>query len=468
MKKILSILSFSLALVLLNGCVKEEYDNPSNINVNPNLTATHTIAQLQAMATGTAVLINTDMIISGIVTADDASGNFYKEIVIQDSTGGLVILVDQTNFSVVYPVGRRLFIKCKGLYVGNDNGSVELGMLNNGAVGRIYSTLLDQYIFKGQWGLSVSPKVVTINSLGANVSNMLVKIEGVEVDDADTAKTWANAAGQQSVAIAINDCNNNTIDIYTSGFADFANVKVPSGKGSVIGIFRPYGGGDEIIIRNTADVKMDSVRCGGGGGGGGFTPGTIVPITDIRALYTGTTTSCPAATHIKGIVISDKANSNITTNNVVIQDASGGIVIRFTGANPYSIGDEIEVDVAGQELSTFSALLQVNNVSLSKAILTGSGTITPRVATINDVIANFNAWESTLIKITNTTLSGAGTTFNGTVNITDATGTLPMYTRSAATFSGTAFPTGTVAVTGYLAPFNTTKQLIIRNSTDVQ
>jgi len=84
---------FLMTLVALSftACVKKEYDEPEVSNLDPNLTVTHTIADLRATATFTPTLMDTNTIIAGIVTADDESGAFYKEMIIQDSTGGLSI-----------------------------------------------------------------------------------------------------------------------------------------------------------------------------------------------------------------------------------------------------------------------------------------------------------------------------------------------------------------------------------------
>ncbi len=39
------------------------------------------------------------LVISGIIIADDESGSFYKEMIIEDSTGGISIQLDVSNFN---------------------------------------------------------------------------------------------------------------------------------------------------------------------------------------------------------------------------------------------------------------------------------------------------------------------------------------------------------------------------------
>jgi DNA/RNA endonuclease YhcR with UshA esterase domain len=187
----------------------------------------------------------------------------------------------------------------------------------------------------------------------------------------------------------------------------------------------------------------------------------------IRTLYTGSTTTITANKKIKGIVISDKDNGNTDVRNMVIQDSTGGIVVRFASNHSFPLNAEVEVIVSSQELSAFMGLLQVNNVSNSLATQTGTGSVTPKVATIAQVNTNFTAWESTLIKILDATITPAGGVYNGSKTLNDGTGTVTLYTRSAASFSNTNYPSTTVDVTGILAPFNTTKQISIRNLGDI-
>jgi len=110
-------------------------------------------------------------------------------------------------------------------------------------------------------------------------------------------------------------------------------------------------------------------------------------------------------------------------------------------------------------------------------VLATGKNINPLVVTVADILANMAAndtWEASLFKINNATLSGS-TTFAGSVQITDATGVMTLYTSSAAAFAATALPGGTVSVTGILSDYtgtvtapNTNAQLLLRNAADVQ
>ena len=95
--------------------------------------------------------------------------------------------------------------------------------------------------------------------------------------------------------------------------------------------------------------------------------------------------------------------------------------------------------------------------------------MTPRVATVADLITNYNSWEGQLVKVNTATIAGSSTTYGfGVNNINDGTGLIQLYVSNFASFSGDTYPTDTVSVTGILTQFNGTKEIIIRNTLDVQ
>lgn len=192
---------------------------------------------------------------------------------------------------------------------------------------------------------------------------------------------------------------------------------------------------------------------------------TLISIKDLRAKYTG---SAQALSNLKirGIVISDKDNGNVSSQNMVIQDQTGGIMVRFASAHNFALNDDVEVVLAGgASLEEFKGTLQANFVPNGAASKKGTGSITPRKATLTEVNNNFEAWESTLIELSNVTVAAG--TFGGNKTVSDASANITMYTMSAASFSSSTIPTGQVTVVGYLGEFSPTKQIQIRNASDV-
>jgi len=473
MKKIFNIsrfLSAALLLSILSSCVKNDFDAPATANVDPDLAVSMSISELQGLAAGTTpVMITTNEIIAGVVIADDLSGNFYKEVIIQDSTAAIAIQIDQSNFNTLFPIGRRVYVKCKGLVIADDgDGNFQLGITDLQTVGRIPSGLVPKYLVGGKWGIPVSPKTVTIANVGNEPTQTLIRLLDVEFISGDAGQPYANAATQQSQNRTIEDCSGNQADLYSSGYANFAGLSTPTGKGTMVAVYKQYSGAPELEIRNAEDVIMNEARCGGGTGDTVGT-GALMTVADVRAAYTGGSAAFVSGTKIRGVVISDKTTANITANNLILQDGSAGIIVRFTAPNTFSLNDSLEVDLSGDSLQTFQQGLEVNYVSSAAVTVLGTGTISPNIVTTSAVAANLGTLESTLLKITGATLTGGTSgTYSGSVTITDATGTLILYTRGGATFSGTSYPTGTVSVTGFLSNFNGTPELIIRSTGDVQ
>ena len=143
-------------------------------------------------------------------------------------------------------------------------------------------------------------------------------------------------------------------------------------------------------------------------------------------------------------------------------------MVRFTAAHCYDPGDEIEVVISNQELSEFNKLLQMNNIPPANAMLISRGNVpVVRTTTIADINANYNTWESTLVKITGATISGGGTPLSGSKTVTDASGSIVMFTQASAAFSQFNTPSTPVTITAIVSDFNG-KQIILRNGADIQ
>ncbi|MFT3845250.1 MAG: DUF5689 domain-containing protein [Lacibacter sp.] len=464
-----SLLMLLTAAFILNSCTKK-FDEPP-APTDPALTVTHTIKQLKALHTvsGAYDVINTDVIIAGTVVANDKSGNMYKEIYIQDETGGINVKLDATGLYNSYPVGRKVYIKCKGLCLSDYNRLPQLGVkatvAGSPSLEAIASNMVDQYLFGGTLNNPVTAKVVTMSQLTTNMTDdnlgTLIQLNNYEFITSDTSKTFADtSAYKNSVNLTVKSCQaGSSVIIRSSGYSNFAGINVPNGNGTLYAIYTVYGTTKQLIIRDTADVKFSGIRCGQGAT-------TPMNIADLRALFTGTATIAPDAKRISGIVISDRTTSNLNAQNIVLQQGNGqaGILIRFDAAHSFNLGDSVDVNVSQQELSEFNGLLQVNLVPLSYATVKASGkSITPRVVTLAEANTNFEAWESTLVKTGPAAMSGGtGGTYSGSVTMNDGA-TLILFTASGATFSSQTYPTAVTSLTGYLTQFGTTKEIAVRN-----
>lgn len=443
--------SFLMNLYLV-GCLLISACTPKQETLN-SLKGLDEIKALHTIGTS-PTLIDQDWAIQGIVTANNSSGNFANQLIIQSGTSGLLIYCTESTITSLQ-IGDQILIKVNGFYIGDENGMPSLYASADNKPIDLSSIEIDI--------ISSENNVVALTYPIANISTLqagtMIKLNGVEWPTNDQLTILA---GRKMLM----DCDSNQIQIRTSSDAIFSTQLTSDKNGTVQGIVFFELDTAFLKIRTIDEVTMEDSLCAQGGGN--TSADDILPIDSIKALYSGTVMPAPNGKYIKGIVISDKNSGNITGKNVVIQDQSAGITVRFDANNTFELGDEILVDMSGAELSEYNGLFQINFTPLANTIKLSSGnTVAPRATNIPDIMANGEAWESTLIEIYQVTYTTSTGTFAGLGSFEDGTNTIPTYVRSAATFAADNVPTGTIdTVIAMVSDFNGT-QLIIRNASDV-
>lgn len=463
---------FQFAMCVLVGvlsftsCVKKNFDAPPDPSTfDPHLTTNGSLGSVKALAAGTvAVPIDSDWTIAATVIADDRSGNLYKQIVIDDGTTGMTLLLEANNLYGDYPVGRKIYLKTKGLYIGTYSGLHQIGMIDEtGSMIGIPSTLIGSHVVKADYPHAVIPDTVSLTDLSDPIhENRLVYIKDVEFAASNLGMSYAQASTVSSgTNRTIEDCAGNSVILRTSGYANFQPYIVPSGKGGIIGIASTYNGSGQLIIRDTTDVRMYDERCGAN------TP--IITIDSMQKMYSGADVAMPEA-KIAVIVISDRANGNTTASNVVVQDASGrGVVMYFQGSGntpTYDMGDSLVVDITNNTLTTYQGGLELK-ANVSKIVnYKGNHNVTPLRISLADLNANFMTYQSTLVEIANATVTG-GTTYSGNKTLNDGTGTISLYTTSGAGFATQPLPTTPMTFRGIATPYTNGNEIKLRNINDV-
>ncbi|NBC03245.1 MAG: DUF5017 domain-containing protein [Bacteroidetes bacterium] len=469
-----------VSLFSVASCVQEDFDTPEIPEEEvPDIETNATLADIVDLwQEGTFVTIEEDLVVSAVVIADDFSGNYFRSIVIQDDEGtGITFLLNARDLHNDYPIGRRIYIEAKDLVVGDFNGLIQLGgsvFINDDGfeqMGGIEESLLDKYITKGQREQFISPKTVSINELGFQDLSTLVEIDDIQVVESELGLPFADAENLRSENRTLEDCDGNPLVLRSSGFADFADETLPGGKGKIVGVYSVFGTTKQLFIRDLNDVDMGGERCDGSGGGDCNFDGNPEPIEDIRNRFTGSASNLPNDLFIEGTVISDRSSGNINNQNMFVQDDNGyGILVRFSSEHSFSLNDRVKVDVSGQELSEFNGLLQVNNVPLSRACKDGSGSITPRVLTLEQILADFENLESTLVQVDNVQISKSdGDDWIFSVQLNDGTAQMDLFTSPGANFANDNFPTDTLRITAVVSQGGDqeAQQLSLRNLDDV-
>ena len=260
-----------MVLALLLICCNKKFDSPPAYS-GPDISSNLSIRDLHKMHfNGNFEQVSDEWIIDGIVVADDKEDNFYKSIVLQDSTGGVTIRMGASGLYTDYPVGRRIAVKLKGLWLGDYAGMMQVGA----SVDRtdplypeltgIPLPLFDRYIVKKSLQNPIIPRLVKIDELNDSLQSCLLRINDVEFSVSDTGRTYADAINKQSANRTIKACGVGSVYLRSGGFANFANIKIPRGNGSITAIYSVFNKEKQLMIRDTSDVQMNGLRCTGSG-----------------------------------------------------------------------------------------------------------------------------------------------------------------------------------------------------------
>jgi hypothetical protein len=261
---------FFLLVSLIVACNKK-FDEPP-VYSGPEIKPNFTIRELRGMHfPGNFEKVLDELIVECTVIADDSKDNFYKSIVVQDSTGGITIRMDGFGLYNDYPVGRKVFIKLKNLWLGDYAKMIQLGAgvdRSDSAypeLSGIPVPLFDKFLVKSSLHNPIVPMPASPDQLHDSLQSRLIIIRDAEFAPADTGKPYADAVNKLSVNNIIKSCGGGSVYLRTSGFANFAALKTPRGNGSITAVYSVFGTSKQLLIRDTSDVQMNGLRCTGAG-----------------------------------------------------------------------------------------------------------------------------------------------------------------------------------------------------------
>ena len=217
-----------------------------------NGTATHSIAQFKSLFTTDLQEITDNIVLRGIVTSSDESGNVYKKIYIQDESGAIELNINATSLYKKYKIGQEVFVECKGLYTGKYGGVLQIGEVYNGKIGQMAETSANSHIFLNKApGTPVSPLEVDIPNLKPEMIGKLVTLKGLTFANGGKNNYVSNSANTPE---QLKDAQGNAIILYTNKYASFANTQLPEGTINITAILSQFNGTWQLILISTNDV----------------------------------------------------------------------------------------------------------------------------------------------------------------------------------------------------------------------
>ncbi len=276
MKKHLYILALLAGTFTLASCMEGDWDVPEGIPYGNNeleAGTTVTIAELQntyasTISSDNYKQITEDLWLRCVINGNDYGDNLYKQISVQDETGGIIIGINGSDQGAFMPVGQKLLISLKGLYIGGYGNQAQLGGLYNGGLGRMELSDWKKHVRLIMDGSSDAlafgtMKVDTIDfdasKTMAQQAGRVVRLSGVTISRDGTPII---APDDGSVSL-VSNCVNRTLSggnagskcvLRTSTYAAFKGVAIPTTPVELYGIATIYRGTWQILARTQSDL----------------------------------------------------------------------------------------------------------------------------------------------------------------------------------------------------------------------
>lgn len=235
------------------------------------------------------VRIDDGIQIKGVVTGNDAEGNIYNEIALQDETGGILVCIAQGGLCGQIQVGQEVLIDLGGLYIGAYRSQPQIGVPYTSTSASGAKSTYPSRIARAEWqtrfkliGKPDAKKLVAkefdYESLKGNETELykyagcLVKATGIGFAKADGKTTYAPKSEGASTGYGVmrafknmttgKDYTTNEFGVRTSCYSDFAAEKLPEGKLTVTGILTcyksqtKYKATAQILMRQQSDVQQ--------------------------------------------------------------------------------------------------------------------------------------------------------------------------------------------------------------------
>ncbi|MFY9241532.1 MAG: DUF5689 domain-containing protein [Polaribacter sp.] len=288
--KIIILLLAFITSISFTSCVQDgDYTVPSDLGIAENDAVVKIIADITAgtkseitvanlkglFVNGQVTEITSNTVVKGFVTSSDQTGNFYKELYIQDKaenpTAAIKVVMELTDSYNKFNIGREIYIDLNGLFIGevrSGDGIVAIGGDKNDddEVENLSINQVTAKMFRSSKTEAIVALPALISELNEAKIGMFVEVQNVFFADNLAGKTYVDADDQFDTQRIFNGCSGFDIANFileTSAFADFKFSTIPAGGGTISGVVsKTFNGSDLVLALNsTSDVKLGGAKC---------------------------------------------------------------------------------------------------------------------------------------------------------------------------------------------------------------
>jgi hypothetical protein len=270
--------SFKIGIItfctlFITSCVPDdEFEVPPsavikevNLETNSNLSA---VLGAFYQNDGEPVNFIQEQVIEAYVVSSDEAGNFYKELIIQDKpqnpTAGIAVQLNLASYFETYDFGRKIYIKLKGLSVGETNGVLTMGVANGNKIDQIPLSRISEHIIRTPEVVEIVPRTIKALEFSDHLENLYIKVEDVQFSELlvnpERPFTFASENndefdGERKVESCTGDF---PFILSTSTYADFKALKLPGKAGSIQGILTRdyYDDFFTVYLNHPSDIRF--------------------------------------------------------------------------------------------------------------------------------------------------------------------------------------------------------------------
>ena len=221
--------------------------------------------------------IISNIVVKGYVISSDKSGNFYKEFYMQDApenpNSGIKVSLNLSNSYNKFNIGREIYIRLKGLYVGETNsgdGIITIGgkikLTDVTEIENVSTNQIPNHIYRTEVTEEIIPVIIDFAALNEANIGTFVTLENVFFESKLAGKSYVDPKEDFDTQRKIMTCLGLGYDylfLETSFFSNFSNETLPEKAGSIYAIVSKDFGGNFIVLNlnDTSDVQMKDERC---------------------------------------------------------------------------------------------------------------------------------------------------------------------------------------------------------------
>lgn len=229
------------------------------------------VAYLKSFYRTAPVRVDRALRIEGRIVANDFNGNLHNELCVADSTGGIIVRLDADRLYRCFAKGAQVAVRCNGLWLGSSGGTIELGAAPAGEyeVDPIPTEDIGLYLSTDSTNqIELTARPLTIAECVPEYVSTLVRIERVQFVEEELPLGWCDMVigplTGEPIAVAtvrhLVDQRGDTIDVYTSPYADFVRLPLPSGSGSIEGLLSYFNRRYQLRILNSYHIALTDAR----------------------------------------------------------------------------------------------------------------------------------------------------------------------------------------------------------------